>query len=334
MRSNPLWPFSSAWWVAASSVIPRCSAIRGSTRFARARGLRACWRRRRRSIAKRRQRSRRWTGEEFWVWGIDLMRFPIYVSFCALLVSSALQAQQDMGVITGVVTDASGAVVSGARVMVTNTETNESRAVETQVTGAYTIGPLRLGTYAVAVEKTGFKKEVWPGIILHAQDRARADFKLALGQVAETIAVTTEAPLIQAETATLSNVVNQREVRGLPLNGRNFQQLAWLSAGVTAATQSRDKTSGFNSNGQQTTQNNFIMDGVDNNNNVMGMQDRKAQVIIPSLDAVSEFKVQTSNYSAEFGRNTGAVMIVSIKSGSNGLHGTAYEYLRNDKFDS
>src|SRR5262249_1708301 len=192
----------------------------------------------------------------------------------------------------------------------------------------------RLGTYAVAVEKTGFKKEVWPGIILHAQDRARADFKLALGQVAETIAVTTEAPLIQAETATLSNVVNQREVRGLPLNGRNFQQLAWLSAGVTAATQSRDQTSGFNANGQQTTENNFIMDGIDNNNNVMGMQDRKAQVIIPSLDAVSEFKVETSNYSAEFGRNSGAVMIVSIKSGGNDFHGTAFEYLRNDIFDS
>jgi Carboxypeptidase regulatory-like domain len=243
-------------------------------------------------------------------------------------------AQQDMGVITGLVTDATGATVGGARVTATNTETNEKREVETQVTGTYTIGPLRLGTYSVSVEKSGFKKELWSGIVLHAQDRVRADFKLSLGQVAETVSVTGEAPILQAESSSLGAVVNQREVRGLPLNGRNFQQLAWLSAGVTAATQSRDKTSGFNSNGQQTTQNNFIMDGVDNNNNVMGMQDRKAQVIIPSLDAVSEFKVETSNYSAEFGRNTGAVMIVSIKSGSNSLHGTAYEYVRNDVFDS
>ena len=180
----------------------------------------------------------------------------------------------------------------------------------------------------------GSKKLVWTGIVLHAQDRARADFKLTLGQVADTVSVTSEAPVLQAESATLANVVNEREVRGLPLNGRNFQQLAWLSAGVMAATQSRDATSGFNSNGQQTTENNFIMDGIDNNNNVMGMQDRKAQVIIPSLDAVSEFKVQTSNYSAEFGRNSGAVMIVSIKSGTNGFHGTAFEYLRNDFFDS
>ena len=239
-----------------------------------------------------------------------------------------------MGVITGVVNDESGAAVGGARVTVTDTETNEARSAETQASGAYTVGPLRLGTYNIVVEKSGFKKEVWTGIILHAQDRARADFKLTIGQVSETISVTAEAPILQAESAALGNVVNQREVRGLPLNGRNFQQLAWLSAGVTAATQSRDATSGFNANGQQTTENNFIMDGVDNNNNVMGMQDRKAQVIIPSLDAVSEFKVETSNYSAEFGRNSGAVMIVSIKSGGNDFHGTAFEYLRNDFFDS
>ncbi|HLJ13494.1 MAG TPA: carboxypeptidase regulatory-like domain-containing protein [Bryobacteraceae bacterium] len=256
------------------------------------------------------------------------------VSLSALLASCVLLAQQDMGVITGVVTDQSGGAVAGAHVVATDTDTNETRAADTQPTGAYTIGPLRVGTYSVTVEKPGFKKDIWPSIILHAQDRARADFKLTLGQVAEAISVTSEAPILQAETATLSNVVNQREVRGLPLNGRNFQQLAWLSAGVIPATQSRDSTSGFNSNGQQTTENNFIMDGIDNNNNVMGMQDRKAQVIIPSLDAVSEFKVETSNYSAEFGRNSGAVMIVSIKSGSNAFHGTAFEYLRNDFFDS
>ncbi len=239
-----------------------------------------------------------------------------------------------MGYITGLVTDATGAVVSGAHVEVTDTETNETRIVETLSTGDYTVGPLRVGTYNVSVGKAGFKKEIWKGIILHAQDRAKADFKLTLGQVAETVSVTAEAPILEAESATLSNVVNQREVRELPLNSRNFQQLAWLSAGVYSATQSRDQNSGFNANGQQTTENNFIMDGVDNNNNVMGMQDRKAQVIVPSLDAVAEFKVMTSNYSAEFGRNSGAVMIVSVKSGGNEFHGTAFEYLRNNVFDA
>ena len=274
----------------------------------------------------------------------DTLKYDIFLSHmnlrvcfaqCSLLLfCGTLLAQQDMGVITGVVTDQSGAVVAGAVVTATDNATNEIRTVDTLPTGAYSIGPLRIGTYDVSVEKAGFKKEVWKGIILHAQDRVRADLKLTLGQVAETVSVTGEAPILEAESATLSNVVNQREVRQLPLNGRNFQQLAWLSAGVYSATQSRDATSGFNANGQQTTENNFIMDGVDNNNNVMGMQDRKAQVIVPSLDAVSEFKVMTSNYSAEFGRNSGAVMIVSIKSGSNAIHGTAFEYLRNNYFDA
>src|SRR6185436_20967802 len=102
----------------------------------------------------------------------------------------------------------------------------------------------------------------------------------------------------------------------------------------TPATGSRDRESGFNTHGQQMTQNSFLIDGIDNNNNVMGMQDRKMQVVVPSLDAVAEFKVQTINFSAEFGKNSGAVMIVSIKSGSNQFRGTAWEYLRNDIFDS
>ena len=249
-------------------------------------------------------------------------------------ISGTLFSQQDMGVVTGIVTDVSGAVVAGARVVATDTETNETRTVETLASGSYTVGPLRLGTYDITVEKPGFKKEIWRGVAIHAQDRARLDFRLAVGQVSDAVLVTAETPLLDSETATLSNVVNEREIRELPLNGRNFQQLAWLSAGVLPSTQGRDATSGFNANGQQVTENNFILDGIDNNNNVMGMQDKKAQVIIPSLDAVSEFKLLTSNYSAEFGRNSGAVMIVSIKSGTNAFHGTAFEYLRNDYFDA
>ena len=251
-----------------------------------------------------------------------------------LVFLSALSAQQDMGVVTGVITDASGLPVPGARVTVINRDTAESRAVETSDTGAYTVGPLRIGRYDISVEKQGFKRTLQQNIELHAQDRARADLKLEVGQIAESISVVAEAPLLQSETSTLAKVVEQREIRALPLNGRNFQQLAWLSAGVAPATGSRDRESGFNAHGQPMTQNTFIIDGIDNNNNVMGMQDRKLQVVVPSLDAVAEFKVQTSNFSAEFGRNSGAVMIVSIKSGANQFRGTAYEYIRNDIFDS
>src|SRR5262245_11108468 len=247
---------------------------------------------------------------------------------------SGAMAQQDMGVITGVITDASGAAVPAARVTVINRETGETRTVKTSESGAYTVGPLRIGLYAVAVEKEGFKKSVQQDLELHAQDRVRADLKLEVGQMAESVSLVAEAALLQSETSSLAKVVEQHEVRGLPLNGRNFQQLAWLSSGVTPATASRDRDSGFNAHGQQMTQNSFLIDGIENNNNVMGMQDRKMQVVVPSLDAGAEFKVQTSNYSAEFGRNSGAVMIVSIKSGTNSFHGTAYEYLRNDIFDS
>src|SRR2546422_682538 len=249
------------------------------------------------------------------------------------LLSVAL-AQQDMGVITGVITDASGAAVPAARVIVTNSDTRETRTANSSESGAYTVGPLRIGLYSVAVEKQGYKKSVQQDIELHAQDRVRADLKLEIGQMAESVSITAEAPLLQSETSSLAKVVEQNEIRGLPLNGRNFQQLAWLSSGVAPATASRDRDSGFNAHGQPMTQNSFLIDGIENNNNVMGMQDRKMQVVVPSLDAVAEFKVQTSNFSAEFGRNSGAVMIVSIKSGANSFHGTAYDYLRNDIFDS
>jgi hypothetical protein len=247
---------------------------------------------------------------------------------------SALLGQQDMGVITGVVTDATGLAIPAARVTATNRETGETRAAETTETGAYTVGPIRIGRYDLAVEKAGFRRAVQEELGLHAQDRVRADFRLEVGQLVESVSVTAEAPLLQSETSSLAKVVEQREIRALPLNGRNFQQLAWLSAGVVPATGSRDRESGFNSHGQPMTQNSFLIDGIDNNNNVMGMQDRKMQVVVPSLDAVAEFKVQTSNYSAEFGRSSGAVMIVSIKSGTNQFRGTAYEYIRNDIFDS
>ncbi len=263
-----------------------------------------------------------------------MMRRLARAAFLVMGIAGALFAQQDMGVVTGLVTDASGAAVAGARITVTNLDTNETRAVDTTETGSYTVGPLRIGRYSVTAEMRGFKKAVFPEIRLSAGDRARADIEMQLGEVTESISVTAEIPVLQSETSSLAHVVSEREMRELPLNGRNFQQLAWTSAGVIPATRSRDRESGFNANGQPMTQNSFLIDGVDNNNNVMGMQDRKMQVVVPSLDAVSEFKVQTSNYSAEFGRNSGAVMIVSIKSGTNQFRGTAFEYLRNDIFDA
>jgi hypothetical protein len=245
----------------------------------------------------------------------------------------ALLAQQDQGGITGRVTDASGAAVGGATVTATERETGIATRALTAADGAFTITALKVGTYRVTLEAPGFKTSVVETVPVHAQGRARVDVALEVGGRAEDVVVTAAEPLLQ-ESSALAHVIEERQVRELPVNSRNFQALALLAAGVVPATGHRDRDAGFNSHGQWATQNNFILDGIDNNSQILGLQDRKAQVLVPSLDAVQEFSVQTGNYSAEFGRNAGAVMNVSIKSGSNAFHGTAYEFYRDDRFDA
>jgi hypothetical protein len=260
------------------------------------------------------------------------MRRVFLVAF--LLVPAVALGQQDMGVITGIVTDASGAVLPGVTVTAREQETGVAISTTTNATGLYVITALKIGTYAVEAELPGFKKTIARNVALHAGDRARVDFALELGAVLEEVTVVSEAPLLKTESSSLTHVLRDDEIRELPISGRNFQHLAVLAAGVMPAIGHRDREGGFNSHGQWATQNNFILDGVDNNSQVLGMEDRKAQVLIPSLDAVEEFQIQTSNYSAEYGRNAGAVMNVTIKSGTNQLRGTAYEFLRNDIFDA
>jgi hypothetical protein len=239
-----------------------------------------------------------------------------------------------MGVITGLVTDASNAVLPGVTVTAREQESGVQVSATTNATGLFVIAPLKVGTYTVEAELAGFKKSITHNVALHAGDRARVDFKLALGGVREEVTVVSEAPLLKTESSSLSHVLRDTEIRELPIAGRNFQHLAVLAAGVLPAIGHRDREGGFNAHGQWATQNNFILDGVDNNSQVLGMEDRKAQVLIPSLDAVEQFQIQTSNYSAEYGRNAGAVMNVTIKSGTNQLRGTAYEFFRNDVFDA
>jgi hypothetical protein len=243
-------------------------------------------------------------------------------------------AQQDMGSVTGTVRDTSGAVLPGVRVIATELATSVLTETTTNAEGLYTLPALKIGHYRVAAELSGFKRAVADSVQISAQSRVRVDLQLELGAMTEEVSVKADAPLLQTETSLLARVLREDEIKELPLNGRNFQQLAVLAAGVLPAFGHRDREGGFNSHGQWATQNNFILDGIDNNSQVLGMEDRKAQVLIPSLDAVQEFQIQTSNYSAEFGRNAGAVMNVSIKSGTNQVKGTAYEFARHDRFDS
>jgi hypothetical protein len=243
-------------------------------------------------------------------------------------------AQQDQGTITGLIRDTTGAVLPGAAISASDVDTGVSTQTITNSEGLYTLPALRVGRYRIIAEMPGFKRGVSDVVEVHAQGRLHVDFELQLGSVDQEISVLATAPLLETGTSALGHVIREEQIPELPLNGRNFQQLAVLAAGVLPAFGHLDRAGGFNSHGQWATQNNFILDGVDNNSQVFGLQDGKAQVVIPNLDAVQEFKIQTANYSAELGRSAGAVMNVTLKSGTNRLRGTVYEFLRNDLFDA
>jgi len=263
--------------------------------------------------------------------------FP-FLSFCflfAFLTCTSSWAQKDMGGIAGVVKDSSGAVVSGANVTVTDIDRGTGFSTTTNSQGEYVASPLKIGRYNVAVEKTGFKKAVAGPIVVDVQARPEVDVTLKVGNIHESMTITTESPQLQTETSELGEVVNGQQATTLPLNGRNYAQLALLGAGVAPAEPgSRVSASyGFSSNGARSLQNNFLLDGVDNNSNLGDVLNEQAFVIQPSVDAIEEFKVQTNAYSAEFGRGNGAIMNAVIKSGTNGLHGDLYEFFRNDVLD-
>ena len=260
----------------------------------------------------------------------------------AMATAPFLFAQQDQGVITGTVMDTTGAVIPGAEVSIREVNTGITVAKQTNASGVYVSGPLKVGVYEVSVSTEGFKRSVKSGVEIHAGDRIGMNFEMEVGNVVEVIEVTGATPLLETESATLAYTVEREQIEDLPISGRNYQSLAQLTAGVAPEIGGRDRGplgdarlgGGFVSHGQGSQQNNYLIDGVDNNSTVMGQQDRKAQAMIPSMDAVQEFKIQTSNYSAEYGRNAGAVVNVTIRSGTNDFHGSVYEFMRNDFFDA
>ena len=253
-----------------------------------------------------------------------------------LLPAVPVFAQKDTGAIVGVVRDPSGAVVAGAKVTVTDVERGQNFNTTTNDSGEYVASSLRVGRYVVEVEHTGFKKAQSSPVDISVQDRAAVNLTLQVGQNSETVVVTGAAPMLQTETSELGQVVDQRRVSNLPLNGRNFAQLALLSAGTAPSEPgARDEGGyGFSSNGARSLQNNFLLDGVDNNSNLPDLLNETNFVIQPPVDALQEFKVQSNSYSAEFGRGNGAIINAVIKSGTNSLHGSLWEFLRNDKLDA
>jgi hypothetical protein len=253
-----------------------------------------------------------------------------------LALGGVSSAQIDTASIVGTVRDPSGAVVAKAKVNVQNMATNEVQTAVSGDEGLYSFPYLRVGTYSVTVEAAGFKTTVRNDIVLNVQDRKQVDFQLRVGSSQQRVDVTTEAPLLDTQTADVGNVVSGQQATDLPLNGRRYDALTGLTAGVNTSSPSfQQRAEGvFSVNGNSSTQNNFVLDGGDNNSYTTNLQDQSAQGVQPAVDSLAEFKLQTRDYDVEYGRSAGGVVNVAIKSGTNGLHGDVYEYFRNDKLDA
>jgi Carboxypeptidase regulatory-like domain/TonB-dependent Receptor Plug Domain len=264
------------------------------------------------------------------------MRKHSYVSL-AILLGSLVQANLSLGqtirgTILGTVTDASGAVVRGAKVTARQTSTGLTRTETTGDSGEYSIPQLPVGPYVLAVEQTGFKKSERTGIDLRVDDQLRIDVALSVGQMTDTVAVEATAPVVNTDSSTVGSVVDNKKVTELPLNGRNFLQLNLLVPGANQGVKgSQNQTQGgsISVNGAREQANNFLLDGMDNNDLAINQY-----AVAISTEAIEEFKVQASTYSAEFGRSSGAQINIATKAGTNQVHGVLYEYLRNNDLDA
>src|SRR5450432_3032691 len=264
-----------------------------------------------------------------------LLRF-FWIAFGLALTVLSAMAQTTTGSIVGLVTDTTGAAVPNASVTVTRVDTGNATKTTTNISGNYVVTPLQAGPYSVTVEAQGFKKSVSGGITLNLQDRLAVNVSLEVGQITETVEVQGTAALLQTDTSYLGQVVDSQKIVDLPLNGRFFTRLAVLTAGAapTAPGARDERTGGFSANGVRPYQNNYLLDGIDNNSLSEDLTNEASFVVGPSPDAIQEFRVQTNSMSAEFGRSGGAVLNVTIKNGTNEFHGSVFEFLRNSKLDA
>ncbi|HLJ17456.1 MAG TPA: carboxypeptidase regulatory-like domain-containing protein [Bryobacteraceae bacterium] len=256
----------------------------------------------------------------------------------ALLSGSMLWAQAPTGEITGTVSDPKGGRIAGATVIITNSATNLQRTASTNGAGIYTAAALPPGTYSVKANMAGFKSDIRNNIDLQVDQIARLDFTLQVGNVSETVVVEAQAPTLDTENATVGTVVETKRIEDLPLNGRNYLQLASLTPGATqygpgnsiAQARGGGDRSNFQLNiaGQRLENNHYMLDGVENTDPNYG-----TYLVQPSVDALQEFKVETSTYSAEYGHNLAQINVIT-KSGGNEYHGTLFEFLRNSDLDA
>jgi hypothetical protein len=263
---------------------------------------------------------------------------PRLASIAILIASTSAWAQAPTGQISGSITDPSGAVIAGAAVVATNTATNVRRETASNQDGLFQLPALPPGIYTLQVEAKGFPKQSREGLALQVGQVAEINFAMQIGNVAETIQVTGGAPVLQSETAELGTVIENRRIVDLPLNGRNYLQLASLAPGATtngpASSQGQQRMGGarnsfsLNVAGQRVHYNHYTLDGVENTD-----PNFNTYLMLPSIDALQEFKVESGIFQAEYGRAV-AQINVSTKSGGNQVHGAVFEFLRNSKLDA
>ena len=273
---------------------------------------------------------------------LGLVGVSLRWSLCAslvLAVGAPAIAQSVTGTLLGTVKDASGAVIAGAKVTIVNQGTGLTRTVTADDQGEYTAPSLPTGTYTVMAEQTGFKSVALSDIHVGVDQRVRMDVNLEVGSLEETVTIRAETPLVQTSSSELGTTVESEQIKTLPLNGRNFVSLTRTVPGVLrgvpgsnidgAGSLAWRASASFSANGQRARDNNYLLDGVDNNETWL-----QTVVLFPSVDALDEFKLQTSTYSAEFGRSMGGVVNLQIKSGTNRFNGSAFEFHRNDALDA
>ena len=258
------------------------------------------------------------------------------IFICLLLLAvTPLLAQSTTADIVGTATDATGAVLPGATVTLTSIETQEKRTMTSNAAGDYTFTLLKPNHYSLTISEKGFKTATIESFLLASGDRAREDAHLTAGSETQIVEVQGEPPALKTDSSVLSNTVTEQATQELPLNGRNFYNLVQITAGATEGLNNglasgnrpddRRLTSSVSVNGQSDVINNQLIDGMDNNERVIG-----SIGVRPAVDAVEEVNIQTNTFTAESGRSAGAIINVITKSGTNKLHGTAYEFIRND----
>ena len=250
------------------------------------------------------------------------------------LFTCLLMAQFDTAQVLGTIQDATGAAVPASDVTLTNVLTGVQQKTKSDTSGNFQFANVKAGEYKLEATSKGFKTAAANKFAVTVNARQRVDLKLEVGATSESVTVTGAVAALETDTSSRGTVVGSQQIVNLPLNGRAYADLALLAPGVRRSDISGSRDASFNVNGMRSSQNNFVIDGVDNNAYGTSNQGFSNQVVQLSPDSVQEFRLETNNFSAEYGRAGGAVINASIRSGANQFHGSAYEYMRNTKLNA